>query len=150
LKELVITDGTANIGGSVINFALECASVNAVEIDSDTVEVLTHNVRTYDLGNVNIIHGDYLSVLGELKQDIVFLDPPWGGVDYARRDKIMLYLSRKPIGLVINSLIGKVKVVALKVPKNFDFTTFFNHNAFPICHIHRVYNYYLIICSSSK
>ena len=40
--------------------------------------LLEHNVAAMGLGGrVSTHHGDFLKLLPELRQDVVFLDPPW-------------------------------------------------------------------------
>jgi len=41
--------------------------------------------------------GDYLYWLPKIKQDVVFMDPPWGGVDYQQHTKLDLTLGKTPL-----------------------------------------------------
>ena len=55
-----------------------------------------------------------------LQQDILFLDPPWGGLDYRASDQLHLHLGGVDMGeLVETRLRGRAKYVALKLPQNF-------------------------------
>jgi len=123
---LVITDATANIGGNTISFYLNgLTSVNAVEMDQLTCDILKHNLVTYQLP-VNTVHCcDYLSIYDQLVQDVVFLDPPWGGPDYKKATKLDLYLGIKQSLNIIDICAKlfekeKVKLIVLKLPINYN------------------------------
>lgn len=123
-KPTTITDATANVGGNTISFAKRFNKVNSVEINTQTAKALQNNINVYGLSNVSVYNKSYLSVINELKQDVLFMDPPWGGVDYKSKDKIMLYLDEVPIHDVINRLINKPILIVLKIPNNFDIELF--------------------------
>ena len=90
---LILTDATANIGGNTISFYLNgIHQVNAVEIDPLTCEILKHNLHIYQLPTQTIYCQDYVDIYQLLEQDIVFLDPPWGGPNYKNSSVIDLYL----------------------------------------------------------
>ncbi len=59
-------------------------------------------------------------------QDVVFLDPPWGGPDYKEcpLDSLHLFLSGQTMAEVCSSLTGAARFVCLKVPFNFAFSDF--------------------------
>ena len=58
----------------------------------------------------------------KLKQDCIFFDPPWGGPDYIKQDKIDLFLGELNIVDMIYKLFSnnKAKLIVLKAPKNFN------------------------------
>jgi 16S rRNA G966 N2-methylase RsmD len=120
--ELVITDGTANVGGDTINFAYFFKSVNSIEIDELTYSVLKNNVDVYNLKNVNTYNNDYTEVYDQLEQDVVFIDAPWTGKKYKEHETLQLELSGINIAdLVKNILVENMsKLVILKVPYNYD------------------------------
>jgi len=124
LKDLIITDATANVGGNTLNFATHFAEVNAVEIDDHAFQALENNIKVAGYKNVTTIHADYLKVMNEIVQDVIFFDPPWGGVGYWEEKQIMLKLDDKPIYQIINDLIIKPKLVVIKAPKNFALAEF--------------------------
>jgi len=118
--DLTITDGTANVGGNVISFANMFEKVNAVEIDRTNFKALENNILAYELQNVDVFHGDYTKMLLSLKQDVVFLDPQWGGVGYKQHKQLDLSLGGKDGSYWCRLLLkGKLtKLIVLKVPKN--------------------------------
>lgn len=99
-KESTITDMTSCVGGNVISFSRFFKEVNAIEIDPLRFSFLKHNTEeVVGAKNVNFINGNAVELLlgntsetneagasggggVSLKQDILFMDPPWGGLDY--------------------------------------------------------------------
>mmetsp|Transcript_21726 Transcript_21726/g.42698 ORF Transcript_21726/g.42698 Transcript_21726/m.42698 type:complete len:497 (+) Transcript_21726:1-1491(+) len=73
-------------------------------------------------GNLQIYMGDCLQVCPQLRQDILFLDPPWGGKQYRKRDKVVLYISKKPLSEICKFLGKYTRYLAIKVPFNADLT----------------------------
>lgn len=126
MAQLVITDMTSGVGGNVLNFARYFKYVNAIEIDRKRYIFLNNNVQVYGFDNVNCYYGDSVQLLIEkddLVQDIVFMDPPWGGRDYKLHHNLRLKLSNHPIEHICNLLFMKErnKMVVLKLPNNYDF-----------------------------
>lgn len=117
-KNMVITDGTTNVGGNMIAFCKYFKFVNGVEIEDIHVDYLKNNLELYGFKNYNVINGDYTKEYDKLEQDVVFLDPPWGGVLYKYYDRIGLYLSGIEVSEIIQKL--KTKYIILKAPMNYD------------------------------
>lgn len=124
-KDIIITDATANVGGSTINFASNFKKVNAIEIVPTHCNCLRNNLKVYNLlHKVDIYCKDYLDIMMNLKQDVVYFDPPWGGRDYKNSNKIDLFLSNINIIDIINKLYGKVKLVIMYMPRNYNIEKF--------------------------
>eukprot|EP00940_MAST-03C_sp_MAST-3C-sp2_P001386 g1386.t1 len=71
--------------------------------------------------HVNVICGDCTKVCATLpRQEILFFDPPWGGVDYKKEESVRLYLGSKPLSEVCRDLRDKCTFIALKLPLNAD------------------------------
>jgi hypothetical protein len=139
-QKVSITDATANIGGNTISFASSFNSVNAVEIDPLTCQVLTNNINVFGLKNVKVYCADYLSIMNKLSQDVIFFDPPWGGVGYKESKSLDLYLGVTPKPDILSgntSLSGPrniidicqeiitkrlCKIITLKIPTNYNMT----------------------------
>lgn len=144
-KTLVVTDGTSNIGGNVISFSKYFRFVNAVEISRSHCSVLKNNLNVYRRDNVKVYCADYLSLADKLKQDVIFLDPPWGGTSYKKRCSVKLCLSGVVISDVINRVSKNTELVVIKIPPNFDFVSFFrdiNKRSFTI---YKIRNYMIIV-----
>jgi predicted RNA methylase len=120
-ENLMITDATAGIGGNTFSFATFFKHVNSVEINERTFDMLTNNVTKYKYDNVNMINSDYVRIMYELRQDIVFIDPPWGGKNYKSFDSILLKLSDVNIEEICHNLLLRDNIVVLKLPLNYNF-----------------------------
>lgn len=125
-KNLIITDANAGVGGNVINFAKYFKKVNAIENDKIHFDVLKNNINVYNLKNVTAIFGDVINIIPQITQDIIFFDPPWGGKNYKKDKNIILKLSNISLKKYISNILPKVKLIAIKVPYNFDFGEFFD------------------------
>ena len=145
--KIVITDATANNGGNTIRFALDFKHVNSVEIDPEQYDILHHNIDIYHLQNVTLYNQNYLDMIQLLRQDVVFIDAPWGGPEYKKKPKVDLYLGRRNIISVIEELIRYelCKLCVLKVPMNYNYSTLFSKLRSSKITIYTVSNY-VIIC----
>lgn len=55
----------------------------AIDIDPVKVELTRHNARVYGVEDrIEFIIGNYMELAPNLKADVVFLSPPWGGPQY--------------------------------------------------------------------
>jgi len=120
-KKIIITDATAGIGGNTLSFAQFFNKINSVEINYKTFMMLRKNIDTYRFTNVHLYNYDYIKVSNNIEQNIVFIDPPWGGKDYKKHDIITLYLSQIKIEKICIQLLKKNNMVVLKLPLNYDF-----------------------------
>jgi predicted RNA methylase len=119
----VVTDATAGAGGNTISFARHFSHVYAFEIDATRAKYLSHNVAcTCEPDRVTVLHGDYTLAHGCVRQDLVFLDPPWGGEGYRRHDSLQLSLSGTDLAAVCRPLAARF--VAIKTPFDFAFSAF--------------------------
>lgn len=128
MKQLVITEMTAGVGGNVINFAKYFKYVNAFEIDKLRFEYLENNLKVYDILNVNCYCKNSFDALineNNIQQDIVFFDPPWGGSNYKQFENLRLKFEENEIEDVCLKLCQlKIKIIVLKLPHNYDFEYF--------------------------
>lgn len=127
-KKLTITDATANNGGNTIHFAFEFNQVNSVEIAKDQFDILKNNVDVYGLKNVTLYNEDYLNIMKKINQDVIFIDPPWGGPSYFKIKDLDLFLGKQNLINIVKELYDNkaFKLCVLKVPKNYNFSRFFN------------------------
>jgi 16S rRNA G966 N2-methylase RsmD len=125
-----ITDGTACIGGNTYSFSRYFENVNAIEINKKRYDYLKHNLYILNTDNVAIYNGSVTHICPNLKQDLIFLDPPWGGPSYKFKTKITnLYLSELELSEVTKELSKYTKYICIKIPNNFDVTTFTNRTS---------------------
>jgi predicted RNA methylase len=128
----VITDMTACVGGNVMSFARGAfEKVNAVELDAGRFEMLKHNLAVVQATNVECLNGNSVDLVlkGKTKQDVLFIDAPWGGPEYTQRATMPLFLKdgdgvQHDLGDLVPRLLDYAKYVALKVPVNFDLKKF--------------------------
>ena len=116
-----ITDATACIGGNTLEFARAFAHVHAVELDPTRASMLRHNLTLLHMEKgVTIYEADYCDLHPTLRQDVVFLDPPWGGKRYKHQECVRLYLSDRDVGDLCGAILLHTPYVVVKVPCNFD------------------------------
>lgn len=119
-NNLILTDSTAGVGGNTISFSKKFKSINSVEIDKKRFEFLKNNIKCYDLKNINLLNSNYLNIIDNLIQDVVFLDPPWGGRGYKKKECLKLKLSEVPLENICKKLRKLTKMLVLKLPLNYD------------------------------
>ena len=147
-----IVDATAHIGCDTINLAriYPKSEIIAIEKNNENYNLLVKNVNTFVknktkislgckipiLANIKTLHGDSIEILTQSSEvyDLIYLDPPWGGPEYYKQNKLKLIMSGKDIQDIIKDL--KAKVIVLKAPVNFDIERFLidypNTVVFPI------------------
>tara|TARA_B100001287_G_C22603492_1_gene491569 strand:- start:92 stop:682 length:591 start_codon:yes stop_codon:yes gene_type:complete len=114
--DYIITDSTACIGGNSYYFLKNFKRVNLVEPDFENFNILKINTNY----QINTFNCSYNCLKFILRQDIVYFDPPWGGADYKSKKEIDLYLDNINVLDIINEIYNYTKIVALKVPNNFN------------------------------
>lgn len=119
---ITITDALANVGGMTLRFASIFNKVIACEIIPLHCDILTNNLKIYSLNKkVDIKCGDYMKIMNIIqKQDVIFFDPPWGGVDYKKAKYISLGINNINIVCIINNVLTKAKYIYLLTPYNYN------------------------------
>ena len=130
-----VVDATAHIGVDTIHLSdtFPTAMVDAYEIVPMTYDALVKNIRAFGKQNKITPHLEDITTWVPTKSiDLLYVDPPWGGEDYANLPSIDLYLQAEGVepdeNKNVNTLIDKwinsthVKHVILKAPKNFNKT----------------------------
>lgn len=144
-KKVVITDATANVGGNAINFAKYFGFVNAVEISPLHCKIIDHNLKAYKRRNTKVYCQSYVEIANTIKQDIVYIDPPWGGVSYRIKKRINLFLSGESISSIINRIRHRAELFAVKGPINLDLQTLVTETNMKTFVVYKVRNYLLVI-----
>ena len=85
--DLVVLDAFCGSGGNTIQFAKYFESVIACDIDFVKLQSAQNNCQVYNVqGRVNFVMQDFFRLHETLqshkKIDLIFISPPWGGVDY--------------------------------------------------------------------
>ncbi len=136
IKDIIITDATACVGGDTLTMAKVCKSVNAIEISKLRCEYLQKNVNIYDLKNITIYNDDCDNIIHALpNHDIIYIDPPWepSGISYKTHDKLTLPFCGVTLENYCNKLFDSSymlqipSMVVLKLPKNYDMEHFYNN-----------------------
>lgn len=147
-KKLIITDATSNIGGNTLNFSYIFNKVNAVEIDKATYNALINNMKVFGRNNIIFYNKNYNDIYKDIKQDILFIDPPWGGSGYKYYNNLSIILSG---GINLHDLLLKVisdtntKIIVMKLPHNFNLSDINFFGLYTKIIIHKIYNYLLVI-----
>lgn len=122
-RQIIITDATAGVGGNVLSFCKYNYYVNAIEIENERFNYLKHNINEYKFnGIVKLYNNDYIDIYDKLVQDVIFMDPPWGGMDYKKTEDITLKLGNLEIEDLCNLINDKklAKLTVLKLPFNYN------------------------------
>ncbi|XP_013413259.1 trimethylguanosine synthase [Lingula anatina] len=116
----LIVDAFCGVGGNAIQFALTCERVIAIDIDPVKLECARHNAEVYGVADrIEFIQGDYMEVATELKADVVFLSPPWGGPDYLNAEVFDLHTMIQIDGFAIFEKAKKISNnIAYFAPRN--------------------------------
>ena len=131
LKKMTVTDAGAGMGGQVYSLIKYFKKVNIVEISSLHMEIIKHNLKLLfpKKRNYVTINKNYISIMNQLDQDIIFLDPPWGGTDYKKKKDLEIFYERNGKKYNIEDLVsGKspliykknIKMFIIKLPTNYD------------------------------
>jgi 16S rRNA G966 N2-methylase RsmD len=149
--DCILTDATAGIGGNAVYFIKEFKSVNLVEKDPEMFNFLIENTQGTNSKIINKYNCSYYNIKFMLKQDIVFIDPPWGK-NYKDLNKIDLFLDDINIMDIINSVYNFTRIVALKAPNNYNLdkinNNFWDHCVYNITKMHK--NLYKLIIFYKK
>ena len=124
-KDKIITDLTGCVGGDTILFGLNFRKVYSIEYNDNNYKALENNVKNvYNLENVKLYHGDSTKIYN-WKTDVLYLDPPWGGINYKEMDKIDLYLGDIRVDIFIREILergNRPKYIFIKLPRNYNFS----------------------------
>ena len=126
LATLSITDACACTGACAVVLARHFRAVDAVELDAGRCDALRKNVVLCGT-DVVVHHGDYNALWDTLRQDVVFLDVPWGGPEYVEADgSACERLGDVPLVDVVLRLRRRASAVALRLPTKgrFDIDAF--------------------------
>lgn len=149
--DITVTDGTGNNGADTIALAGVFYKVNSIELDQTNYAVLENNVKVYGLSNVKLYLGNTLDLLDKIKQDVIYIDAPWGGRDYKKLPSVRLKLGNMEISDIVKKFRTKAKLFVFKVPKNYDFNYFIANSTVKSCFVQgyledsRVKFYFLVV-----
>ncbi|XP_025069966.1 trimethylguanosine synthase isoform X1 [Alligator sinensis] len=118
----IIVDAFCGVGGNAIQFALASKRVIAIDIDPVKISLARNNAEVYGVADrIEFICGDFMILVSNLKADVVFLSPPWGGPDYATAEIFDIRTMICPDGFEIFRLSQKItKNIVYFLPRNAD------------------------------
>jgi tRNA1(Val) A37 N6-methylase TrmN6 len=90
-----IVDATAHIGVDSIHMSelFPYAKIDSFEIDNVIYRKLVNNIITFKKEGIITPHyGDATLWQPPYTVDFLYVDPPWGGLDYVNKDAMNLYL----------------------------------------------------------
>ena len=128
-NQMSIVDATACVGGNSMSFGKYFQYVTAVELDPKRAKMLEHNLdlckrhATFGfVANKRVFCGDYTKLMRTQigRSDIVFFDPPWGGMDYKNEASVELSLGNRKMHDIVNECSQYATYVVLKLPKNYN------------------------------
>jgi len=133
-----ILDSTAGVGGNTLSFLNNFKRVTAIEICNTRYSYLVNNINIYKYKNAichNIDFCEYYKNNNLMEDfDVMFMDPPWGGIGYKNLNNLQLKLGNTNIETIIIDVFKiynnyfqnkKTKLFVLKLPKNYDIEYFY-------------------------
>ncbi|XP_010314612.1 uncharacterized protein [Solanum lycopersicum] len=118
-----IVDLFTGVGGNSIQFAMRSKHVIAIDIDPKRIDLAQYNAAIYGVRDqIDFIRGDSFVLAPNLKADVVFMSPPWGGPDYLKeRTFDMKTMLRPHDGNFLFSIgRGIASKVVMFLPRNVD------------------------------
>lgn len=140
VKNMTFIDAMACVGGVSIDMAQWFKQTIAIERDSMNYACLLENIELYKSEltlNINTIKGDCLKILPalikgldqckphslyqhDIKNTILFLDPPWGGIGYRSYKYMELWINQYNVMDIIEHFMDQYTLIVLKAPYNHD------------------------------
>jgi len=136
--ESIITDCTAGIGGDTISFSFLFKQVNAIEILCDQFQLLSYNrdkiqSLCYSVADrIKLYNCNFFDIINILNQDVIYIDPPWGGIGYKSTPNLKIYIGDDELKEVANKLAYLTVPIFIKLPLNADLTDIDISNKFII------------------
>ena len=123
---IIITDAMAGVGGNTLSFSKYFYYVNSIEIENNRFNYLISNLNLYNKTNIICLNCNYLDIMFQIYQDVIFLDPPWGGREYKDFDEISIILDNKTLEEICNDIKTHklCKMLILKLPLNYNINNF--------------------------
>lgn len=159
---LTIMDGTANVGGDTIRFAMNFNKVISVELDKENYDVLVNNVNVYresknsaygfdNPDKIITINDDITKVYNDLQifTDVLYLDPPWGGKGYKdfEEEEMVIFLSNLSLTRFIGNVLmspSRPKYIFLKLPINYNIKSLKNMPYVFDMQVYTIRKFYLV------
>ena len=132
VKNTNVLDICASVGGDSLALLIEFKNVDSNEFDKTRYKYLKSNLKNaskfYEFNSrtfnkdANKFFDKTSNTLSKLPRDhytLIYMDPPWGGVDYKnQKDLQMFFGETNVIDYINNTLIDKADYIAIKAPSN--------------------------------
>jgi len=120
LSNMILTDATACMGGDLVRFSKYFRMINGIEILEENFMLLVHNCKHFGCHNVNLFCQNYLDIYDKLKQDVIYIDPPWTGPGYKNKESIILKINDIELSDLVRTIKEKhlAKYIFIKAPSN--------------------------------
>ena len=119
----VIVDLFCGAGGSTIALAREGKSVIAIDHSESRLAMARENAKLFSVADrIKFVAGDALTLIESVPAKSLYLDPPWGGVDYSKKERFSLSdFSPSGENLLERALNSRhFHEVVIRLPKNFE------------------------------
>ena len=129
-NNITITEGMSSVGGDTLALSKKFKKVNAVELDKTRFDYLQHNMKLFNRNNIEYYNESYLDIFKKLKQDVIYLDPPWGGPEYKNLKTVKIRLGETKLEDLCEDIVKNklCKLLVLKLPYNYDIEEFKKYN----------------------
>lgn len=116
-----VLDAFAGWGGSAIAFARAGKRVTTADIDPERLRKAQHNARVYGVdGGIEFVCDDVRALLERRAFDVVYLDPPWGGLKALDKPRFGLADYVLPGRDLLRAAERAAPTVVLTAPPHFD------------------------------
>jgi len=125
--DITIIDATACVGGDTISFCHKFHIVIPIEKCEIRYSLLENNLNVYGITNAYPVNGNCMTIIDEIQIpiDVIYIDPPWGGSGYKYMDNIEFTFDGHNLYDVVKKFLNKkIKLVVLKLPKNYAYDEF--------------------------
>jgi tRNA G37 N-methylase Trm5 len=128
---IYIVDSTACVGGDTITFGTMFNKVISIELNEKWYNYLKNNIYQYNLKNITTINGNAIDIIPKLNDiNVIYIDPPWGGKNYKNTPNLRLFFANNELENVVINFFNiphsKVRLIALKLPQNYDLKYFYD------------------------
>jgi len=134
-EKKILTEANGCIGGNTWIFAKKFKKVNVIELSKLHFEILKHNMALLHVNNINYYNGNCIDYIFDLKNNVLFFDPPWGGISY-KDDSDKIGYMYKHIFLSIDDIVTQkyfshnCDLIMLKLPLKYNMLYIKKNNKF--------------------
>jgi hypothetical protein len=122
LKNMSIIDLSSCIGGNTWIFNDSFKDVYANELNPLHFKLLKHNMLSMHKFNITFLNQNAADLIKNMNVDVVFADPPWGGINYKEKPEVGYY--KDGVFYEISNLLSMYpdfakELIVLRVPHDY-------------------------------